>query len=250
MRYLICVLVLILSCSSGKEVLLVQNFDKNEELIFSYSEIKIKPDDILRIKVSTKSPELQNLFNLDNSQSANSIESYQINGFKFNQDGFINIPLLNKVYVEGMSAYEISVLIQKNLSSEGLLMNSVVDVKLVNAYFTVLGEVNNPGRYHFLENNMNILQALGAAGDLTINGKRNDIKILRVHKEKIKTAIIDMTSSDFLTSSNFQIMPGDVIIVNPNNARVKNAGIIGNFGNLLSVLSFILSSIILITSTN
>ena len=131
---------------------------------------------------------------------------------------------------------------------KGILLNPTVDVKIVNSYFTILGEVNNPGRYNFIKNNMNIIQALGMAGDLTINGERKDIKILRETDKGLKVSEIDLTSSEFLTSSYFQIYPNDVIIVNPNKSRVKNAGVIGNAGNLLSVLSFILSSIILITN--
>ena len=121
-------------------------------------------------------------------------------------------------------------------------------MKIINYYFTILGEVKNPGRYHFLENNMDIFQALGIAGDLTINGKRDDIKIVRKTNDIVKVSSLDITSSNLLNSQNFQIFPRDVIIVNANNARVKNAGIIGNFGNLLTVLSFILSSIILISN--
>ena len=58
---------------------------------------------------------------------------------------------------------------------------------------------------------------------------------------------IDLTKSDFLTQELFQIMSGDIIVVNPNTSRVKNAGIIGNSGTLLSLLSFLLSSIIVIS---
>ena len=85
---------------------------------------------------------------------------------------------------------------------------------------------------------------------ITINGKRDDIKILRKINNNLSVSSLDITSSNIFNSGNIQIFPGDIIIVNPNNARVKNAGIIGNSGNLLSVLSFILSSIILITSSN
>ena len=59
-----------------------------------------------------------------------------------------------------------------------MLKDGIVDIKILNNYFTVIGEVNNPGRYTFLENNMNIFQALGMAGDLTITGKRDDIRII------------------------------------------------------------------------
>ena len=59
---------------------------------------------------------------------------------------------------------------------------------------------------------------------------------------------INILKSDFIKTQYFQIFPGDIIVVDPNSSRIKNAGIIGNAGNLLSVLSFLLTSIVLITS--
>ena len=97
---------------------------------------------------------------------------------------------------------------------------------------------------------LDIFHAFVLAGDLTINGKRDDIKILRKIDNNLKVSSIDITKSEIFSSENFQIFPGDIIIVNPNRARVKNAGVIGNSGNLLSVLSFLLSSLILLTNMN
>ena len=95
---------------------------------------------------------------------------------------------------------------------------------------------------------MSILQALGMAGDLTINGNRDDIRIISMNDGEMTVNSVDLRSAKVLGSNSFQIFPGDVIIVNANSARVKNAGIVGNFGNLLSVMSFILSTIILISN--
>ena len=80
------------------------------------------------------------------------------------------------------------------------------------------------------------------------NFKHPIIKRLRKSENDLKITNIDITSSEFIGSNFFQIYPNDIIIVDPNSSRVKNAGIIGNSGNLLSLLSFLLSSIILITS--
>ena len=234
-----------------KDILFLQDASDSKEYSLKYDDIRIKSDDILRIKVSSKSPELASLFSfnqLQNNVSISSIEGFQIDGYLVNSKGYINIPLLDPIKVKDLTINESSRLIQDLLSDNEILKNATVDVKIVNAYFTVLGEVNKPGRYNFLENNMDIFQALGIAGDLTINGKRNDIKIIRKDDDKLKINSIDITSSELLTSNNFQIFPGDVIIINANNARVKNAGLIGNFGNLLSVLSFILSTVILISN--
>ena len=95
---------------------------------------------------------------------------------------------------------------------------------------------------------MDILQAIGMAGGLTINGERKNIRIIRNIGDKRELFLVDLTSSNFFNSESFQIFSGDVIIINPNNSRIKNAGIIGNSGTLVSLLSFLLSSIILITN--
>ena len=83
---------------------------------------------------------------------------------------------------------------------------------------------------------------------MTINGVRNSVKVIRNESDGKKVYEIDLTSINANQSPFFQIFSGDIIIVNPNSARVKNAGIIGNSGTLLSLLSFILSSIIVISN--
>ena len=148
----------------------------------------------------------------------------------------------------GKTINQIRSTIYKLITENDYLINPTVDVKLLNSYFTILGEVNNPGRYEYVKNNINILEAIGIAGDLTINGKRVDIKVLRDDGNKKSISSIDLTKSSFLENDNFQIFSGDIIIVNPNSTRIKNAGIIGNSGTLLSLLSFILSSIIVISN--
>ncbi len=249
MRKLLLFLLLISSCASNKDILLIQDADNLKNFNLKFEEIKIKSDDILRIKISSSSPELAAVFSYGEiERSLNTLESYQINGYLVDSQGFVKIPRLKSVKVKGLTLVEASALIQNLLKQQADLTNATVDVKILNAYFTVLGEVNRPGRYNFLKNNLDIFQAIGIAGDLTINGKRNDIKIIRKNDNILKVNSVDITSTKLLTSKQFQIFPGDIIIVNPNNARVKNAGIIGNTGNLLSVLSFILTSIVLITS--
>ena len=95
---------------------------------------------------------------------------------------------------------------------------------------------------------INIFEAIGMAGDLTINGIRTDIKIIRKINDTNKVYSFDLTDDEILSSDLFQVLNNDIIIVNPNTSRIKNAGIIGNAGNLLSLLSFLLSTIIVINN--
>lgn len=249
MRIFLLLIFVLASCSSKKDVLLIQDSKSSINYNFQFKEITIQPDDILRVKISSKSVDLASLYNVQqNFSPGTSILGYQVEGYLVNSSGFINIPILQPVLVKDLTLSEVSEKIRMLLAKEEVVKNATVDVKILNSYFTIIGEVNQPGRYNFLENNMNIFQALGIAGDLTINGKRNDIKIISKSNGKMIVNSLDLTSSKLLMSESFQVFPGDIIIVNANNARVKNAGIIGNFGNLLSVMSLILSSIILITN--
>ena len=88
----------------------------------------------------------------------------------------------------------------------------------------VLGEVNSPGRYEFLENNLNFLEALSMAGDITITGDRNNIRVLREDSDKLVIKDIDISKYDFVKSEFFQIQSGDIIIVNPNKRKIQSAG--------------------------
>jgi polysaccharide export outer membrane protein len=116
----------------------------------------------------------------------------------------------------------------------------------MNSKVTVLGEVKTPGTYSFDEKNLTLLQAIGLAGDLTINGKRNDVLLIR-QENNIKTIThIDLTSTSWFETKNYYVKQNDVIVVNPNNAKIKSAGIIGNAGTFISVISLLLTGILLI----
>ena len=117
---------------------------------------------------------------------------------------------------------------------------------MLNAKVTILGEVRSPGTYNFTEQNITLMQALGYAGDLTINGKREDVLITREINGVRQVTHIDLTTSDFMSSPYYFIKPNDVIVINPNNPKVKSAGFIGNFGNVATVISLALSITILL----
>ena len=250
-RYLIIISIAIIafSCSSKKQILYMQDIENLKSFSSDYEEYKVNVDDILKIDISTKTAEPSIVVNPNglNTNNTPNKEALLYDGYQVDSEGNINFPSIGKINVKGKSIREIRDYLYSTIKDLGLLIDPFVDVKLLNGYFTILGEVNNPGRFEYLKNNLNILEAIGMAGDLTINGLRKDIKIIRKIDDKNEVSSIDLTNTNFL-NTNFQVFSGDVIIVNPNLSRIKNAGIIGNSGTLLSLLTFILSSIIVISN--
>ena len=248
--YFITILFLVTSCSSKKKILYLQDHDSFLTDSFDYKEYKLKVDDILKIDISSEVPEAAiplNRFAMNGNFSLNK-ETLSFYGFQVDSNGDINYPSLGLINVVGLTINEFRDKLYNKITEIGILTNPNIDIKLLNANVTVLGEVNKPGTYSYNKNNMNFFEAIGLAGDLTINGKRDDIKLIREQNGKKNIYSINLNRTGSLTQETYQIISGDIIIVNPNTTRVKNAGIIGNSGTLLSLLSFILSSIIVINN--
>lgn len=238
--------LLVASCVSKKEMLYFNQSLPVPQDSFQWSEIYIQPNDILSVKITTDVPELALAYNIAPSQQNGAQGgNAQLQGYLVANDGTINIPILGVQQLKGLTLDQAEKQIQKALIEKGFLKNPVVICRLLNAKFTILGEVEAPGTYTFYENSLTLLQALGYSGDLTINGIRK-ITIIRTENGKQTYGTVDLTKNDWFTSPYYFVKPNDVIIVDPNTAKVKSAGIIGNPGNILSILSVLLSSIILI----
>ena len=249
-KVIILCLIIFSSCSTKKNIVYFQGLDSKNLSNIEYQGYRVMPDDILKISVGAENPEATVVFNKNSSLElmSNSRETMELNGYQLSLDGYIHFPNLGKIKLLNMTIPEIRDFIYSEIVKKGVLLDPSVDVKLINAHFTILGEVNSPGRYEFLKNNINILEAIGVAGDLTINAERKDVRLIRNSQGKRQVYNIDLTNKKFILENTFQIFSGDIIVVNPNYTRVKNAGIIGNSGTLLSLLSFILSSIIVINN--
>lgn len=237
-------IIVLSSCASKNSIIYLNSEDKNKFDV-DYLEYRLNVDDVLKIDIETLDPQP---IELPTSYNTPTKEVMIYNGFQVDLNGYIDYPKIGKIMVLNKTIDELKTLIQNSLIELKLYTNPSVAIKLLNSHVTILGEVNNPGRKEYYQNNINILEAISMAGDLTINGKRNDIKLIRQDRNQNIIAKIDLTDSKLLESPFFQLYSGDIIIVNPNSSRIKNAGIIGNSGTLLSLLSFVLSSIIVISN--
>jgi polysaccharide export outer membrane protein len=215
------------------------NFENQDKNIISLG--KIQPNDILSIIISSSSTELSAMYNLNQDQNQNS--SF-FPGYLVNLEGKITLPILGKITVKDLTMAQLEELLVKILIEGKHLSEPIVTARLMNAKFTVLGEVSKPGTYNYSEQNISVLQALGYAGDLTINGKRENVLLIREENNAKTYITIDMTSKQWFGSPYYYIKPNDVIYVNPNGPKVKTAGYIGNLGTFISIVSLSLSMIL------
>ena len=240
--------IVLASCTSRKKIVYFQDIDSTAlEDVDNYSDqLEIATNDILNINVRTLNPDAALQFNPQAGQGQQNIrlDILKVNGYLVKKDGTIDFPELGAIPVKGKSTKEVQRFLEKEL--QDYLKNPIVSVRVINYKFTVLGEVNRPGTYEIIEENYTLLQALGQAGGLTINGKRKNVLVIRHEDGERIAKRIDLTSSDWMNSPFYFVKQNDQIYVEPNNPQVKRAGFIGNASTVLSALSVILSAIVII----
>lgn len=237
------------SCANKKDIFYLQNADDYNNTAINFHTTTIQPNDILKITVSTIEPEVAIPYNRSTgvSGSGGNLEQSKLEGYIVTENNIINFPELGEISTKGKTIFQMQEYIKDLLEEGGHLKNPTINVRVLNAKVTILGEVKTPGTFSFTEQNITLLQALGYAGDLTINGKRDDILIMRETDSLRQITHVDLTSADLLMTEFYHIKPNDVIIINPNEPKVKSAGFVGNTGTLISVISILLSTIVLIT---
>ena len=243
---LFLIAALITSCASKKDVYYLQDIDQ-AKIENNFKPIIIQPGDIIDIQIKALNEESVLVFQRKSSSipQQGQFQNRVIDGYMVGNDGTINIPILGFINTHNKTPQTLANDIQEALSS--FIKNPSVNIRLLNFRVSILGEVNQPGTYTVLEERFTLPQALGLAGDLTINGDRNNVLIIRNENGKKINFNIDLTQSDFMQSPFYFLKQNDVVYVRPNTARVKSSGLVGNTSTLVSILSLAVSLFIVIT---
>lgn len=225
--------VLLGSCSSGKDVPYFQNID---EISLAGSkglyDAKIMPKDMLTITVSTTDPAAAAPFNLSvgNTVGASGQLSNgggNLQGYLVDNDGNINFPVIGHMHVQGMTKSQCQDMIrEKLLPYMAATENPIVTVRMSSYRVTVTGEVNRPGVIPVSTEKMSIVEALAQAGDLTVYGKRDNIMLIREDETGQKKMVrLNMNDANLINSPYYYLQQNDIIYVQPNSVKSKNAGI-------------------------
>ncbi len=248
-------LLLITSCKSTKDVSYFQNIPQDiavEVLETTQNHIlRFKVGDILAITVTAVDPNTVAIFNTPvvSYMTPNSEEltyAQQLLTYTVDNNGYVNLPVLGQVKVEGLSRVELVDLLQKKISK--YVNDPIVNVQLVNFRISVLGEVLNPGSFPVDNERVTVLDALAMAGDMTIYAKREDVCIIRDDNGKKKIMQIDLYDTKMLSDTSYYMQQNDVIYVRPNTAKSRNAGYSQRDSFNISLFSTIVSTVSVLTS--
>ena len=245
---LLLLLCLLAACQSYKKVPYLQDAEvvlygvQNEQLY----DAKIMPKDLLTIVVSCTSPELAAPFNLTVATQNNIALNYPttqpaLQQYLVDNEGKINFPVLGELHVGGLTKKGTEQMIVEKLKPY-IKETPIVTVRMVNYKISVIGEVARPGTFTISNEKVNLLEALAMAGDMTVYGLRNDIKLIREDANGKQEIIpLDLNKAETILSPYYWLQQNDIVYVTPNKAKARNSDIGSSTSLWFSATSILIS---------
>lgn len=239
--------ITLFSCESRENIVFFQDIEnlntKNESL---YNNPKIQVGDLLSISVSALDMDAVKPFNLpvlainNISGSVTGVPKQQ--GYLVNSNNTIVFPIIGDIEVGGLSIIDARKKITNQL--EVYIKEPIVNIEIINYQITVLGDVSRPGTFKVNNERISILQAIGLAGGMNIQGVRKNILVIRENQGEKEYKRIDLRKIDVLNSEYYYLRQNDVVYIEPNQTKINSS----KYGPAVSVTVSIASVLITLIS--
>lgn len=219
--------ITLIGCNSSKKLTQESIYFKDiSDSLLSRQAIEYEPvlqkGDILSIAVITPNENSSKLFNRPNSAEGSdaNIAGGSAGGYLIDENGNVSIPFVGSIKAAGLSRKDFTANLTERLKQ--YVEAPSVTVRLINYRITVLGEVAKPGTYTIPSERVSILDAIGLAGDLTIYGKRSNIRVIRQTDSARQTGTIDINKGDIFGSPFYYLRQNDVVYVEMNSRKIPS----------------------------
>jgi polysaccharide export outer membrane protein len=223
---------LLSSCITNKKVRYFQDISDSIYLApgkinsATFSDPVIQPNDILQVSILTLDPQANtalaasntSTFSVQPGSSSSPASPAAIGGFLVDKDGMIEVPIIGKLKVAGLTTAVARDSIHERVAV--YYNKPVINVRFTNFSITVLGEVARPATYVVPNEKVSILDAIGMAGDLTIYGKRENVLLVRDSIGAKQYIRFNLNSSETFTSPYFYLKQGDMVYVEPAKSKI------------------------------
>jgi polysaccharide export outer membrane protein len=210
-------------------------------------------NDILRVDIKSFDEKANQLFNAFNSQNmnmgANMVSAggdpFFMFGYSVDDSGYLELPVLGKIKVVGMSILQAQAAVQKEIDK--YFTEAYVKIGMGGIRFSVMGEVLRPGKYTVMQNRLTLLEALANAGELKPDANRRRVQLIRQYPGGSRVVVLDLTDRNLLASPYYFVRPNDVIYVAPLRVRELGSGLTAqqSMGTILTAISLLVNSILL-----
>ena len=199
--------------------------------------------DILDINISSLNRESTMIFsqNSNHNNWSQNLETRKIDGYLVDSSGNIEMPIVGSIKASGLTCFEFSEFLK--ISLKEYVLNPSVRTKILNFRVSILGEVNTPGTFSVINQNISLTELISKAGGFTNSANPSKILIIREANNEVETHYVDLTNYEFIYSEYYYLKQNDEVYVKPDKASlVFDFGILRN----ISAIALLTTTLLLI----
>lgn len=164
--------------------------------------------------------------------------------FQVGENGLVILPVIGPVKVAGYTRAEAQKLVEDAYRKD-VLVNPIIELKLINLKVTLLGEVRSPGNYPLSKEHTTLVEMIGAAGGITEKASESNVKIIRATETKPKVLIVDLGDISSVSSPVTSLQNGDIIYVGQNKRAARGENL-QNFSTVFQPLLLLFNTALII----
>lgn len=238
-------IVVVSACVPKKKIVYLQGTAGGGNASLANYEPIIQPDDLLYITITSQNPEGVTAFNPQVVAQGFTGNDMIERTYMVNKDGMIQYPVLGMIKAAGLTRSEFTDMLKNMLKP--YVSDAIVNMRFLNFKVSVLGEVARPGTVTVNTERITLIEAIAASGDLTLYGMRDNILVLRDNNGEKTFNRVDITNADFVNSPFYYLKQNDVVYVEPRKAKVDSTAFGSNVTTIISIVSFLITTTLLIT---
>lgn len=129
------------------------------------------------------------------------------------KQGEVNLPKIGRVSLSGYNVKEAGYFLEELYAKH--IQNPVINVRIINHFVTLLGEVKKPGKYSLDNEALSLVELLGEAEGYTKYAQLDNIQLIREVDGKLVKFPIDFSTLRSLDKQNATLKPGDIVYIPP-----------------------------------
>ena len=250
--------MLLVACNAGKNVPYMINIDdipssNLSEAAINASDFTIKPGDMLQINVTASNAEAVAPFNKIKYVPTLGTSAYSMGDrgsmfYLVEDNGTIEFPVLGQLHIGGMTKSAVEKYVASLIYPKYLNEAPDVECRIQNFKVYCLGEFGHSGVVEAENGRLTIIEAIARSGDLTLQGQRDNIMLIRTDPKGQRTVKrININDANFIAQPEFYLQQNDILYVEPNKYKKRTVWSVppaysfgvGVLGTLMSVFTFI-----------
>ncbi len=209
-------MIFLSSCTTTHSLFQSENFvlptDSTFQAFFRPVEPLIKSGD--KITISIWGHENLSIGSVNGSFNSNEATGKWL---VLNEEGEANLPKLGRVKLAGLTINEANYHLQNEYSR--ILKDPIINIKVLNHFVTILGEVNDPGKYMIDNENLTLIELIGLSDGLSPYAKNDEVQVIRqINGQTIKLQI-NLRELVGLVQKNITLQPDDIVYVAPEKTK-------------------------------